>query len=47
MERTTVVIDEKLTKAGLKATGLKTHRALVGRQVLRKLRFVGGVKGHN
>jgi Arc/MetJ family transcription regulator len=29
MKRTTIVIDEKLIKAGLKATGLKTHRALV------------------
>jgi Arc/MetJ family transcription regulator len=29
MKRTTIVIDEKLIKAGLKATGLKTYRALV------------------
>jgi len=29
MKRTTMVIDEKLIKAGLKATGLKTCRALV------------------
>lgn len=29
MKRTTIVIDEKLIKAGLKATGLKTRRALV------------------
>ncbi len=29
MKRTTIVIDEKLIKAGLKATGLKTCRALV------------------
>jgi Arc/MetJ family transcription regulator len=29
MKRTTILIDEKLIKAGLKATGLKTHKALV------------------
>jgi Arc/MetJ family transcription regulator len=29
MKRTTIVIDEKLIKDGLKATGLKTCRALV------------------
>jgi len=29
MKRTNIVIDEKLIKAGLKATGLKTRRALV------------------
>jgi Arc/MetJ family transcription regulator len=29
MRRTNIVIDEKLIKAGLKATGLKTHRALI------------------
>jgi Arc/MetJ family transcription regulator len=29
MKRTSIVIDEKLIKAGLKATGLKTRRALV------------------
>jgi Arc/MetJ family transcription regulator len=29
MKRTHIVIDEKLIKAGLKATGLKTYRALV------------------
>ena len=29
MKRTNIVIDEKLVKAGLKATGLKTRRALV------------------
>ncbi len=29
MKRTCLVIDEKLIKAGLKATGLKTRRALV------------------
>ena len=29
MKRTAIVIDEKLIKAGLKATGLKTCRALV------------------
>jgi Arc/MetJ family transcription regulator len=29
MKRTNIVIDEKLMKAGLKATGLKTRRALV------------------
>jgi Arc/MetJ family transcription regulator len=38
MKHTTIVIDEKLIKAGLKATGLKTCRALVDyalRDVLR------------
>jgi Arc/MetJ family transcription regulator len=29
MKRTNIVIDEKLIKAGLKATGLKTQRELV------------------
>jgi Arc/MetJ family transcription regulator len=29
MKRTPIVIDEKLIKAGLKATGLRTCRALV------------------
>jgi len=29
MKRTNIVIDEKLIKEGLKATGLKTRRALV------------------
>jgi Arc/MetJ family transcription regulator len=29
MKRTNIVIDEKLVKAGLKETGLKTRRALV------------------
>jgi Arc/MetJ family transcription regulator len=29
MKRTTIAIDEKLIKAGLKATGLETGRALV------------------
>jgi Arc/MetJ family transcription regulator len=29
MKRTNIVIDEKLVEAGLKATGLKTRRALV------------------
>ncbi len=29
MKRTNIVIDEKLIKAGLKTTGLKTRRALV------------------
>ncbi len=29
MKRTNIVIDEKLIKAGLKATGIKTRRALV------------------
>ncbi len=29
MKRTNIVIDERLVKAGLKATGLKTRRALV------------------
>jgi Arc/MetJ family transcription regulator len=29
MKRTSIVIDEELIKAGLKATGLRTHRALV------------------
>ena len=29
MKRTNIVIDEKLMKAGLRATGLKTQRALV------------------
>ena len=29
MKRTNIVIDEKLIKAGLKATGMKTRRALV------------------
>jgi Arc/MetJ family transcription regulator len=29
MKRINIIIDEKLIKAGLKATGLKTHRALV------------------
>ncbi len=29
MKRTNIVIDEKLIKAGLKATGLKTRKALV------------------
>jgi Arc/MetJ family transcription regulator len=29
MKRTTIAIDEKLIKAGLKATGLRTGRALV------------------
>jgi len=36
MKRTTILIDEKLIKAGLKATGLKTCRALVD-YVLRDL----------
>jgi Arc/MetJ family transcription regulator len=39
MKRTNIVIDEKLIKAGLKATGLKTRRALVDyalRDVLRR-----------
>ena len=30
MKRTNIVIDEKLIKDGLKATGIKTRRALVG-----------------
>ncbi len=29
MIRTNIVLDEKLVKAGLKATGLKTRRALL------------------
>jgi Arc/MetJ family transcription regulator len=29
MKRTNIVIDEKLIKAGLKTTGIKTRRALV------------------
>ncbi len=29
MKRTNIVIDEKLIRAGLKATGLKTRKALV------------------
>ncbi len=29
MKRTNIVMDEKLIKAGLKTTGLKTRRALV------------------
>lgn len=29
MKRTSIVIDEKLIMAGLKATGIKTRRALV------------------
>jgi len=29
MKRTNIVIDEKLIKEGLKATGLKTRKALV------------------
>jgi Arc/MetJ family transcription regulator len=29
MKRTNIVIDERLIKAGLKATGLKTRKALV------------------
>ena len=29
MKRTNIVIDEKLLKAGLKATGLKTRRSLI------------------
>lgn len=29
MKRTNIVLDEKLVKAGLKATGLKTQRELV------------------
>ena len=39
MKRTPIVIDEKLIKAGLKATGLRTCRALVGyalRDLLRR-----------
>jgi Arc/MetJ family transcription regulator len=39
MKRTNIVIDEKLIEAGLKATGLKTQRALVEyalRQLLRR-----------
>ena len=38
-KRTNIVIDEKLVKAGLKATGLKTQRALVDyalRELLRR-----------
>ncbi len=29
MKRTSIVIDEKLIKKGINATGIKTHRALV------------------
>lgn len=29
MKRTTIVVDEKLVKAGLKVTGLKTQRDLI------------------
>jgi len=29
MKRTNIIIDERLMKAGLKATGIKTRRALV------------------
>ena len=39
MKRTNIVIDSKLIKAGLRATGLKTRRALVDyalRQLLRR-----------
>ena len=39
MKRTNIVIDEKLMKAGMRATGLKTRRALVDhalRELLRR-----------
>ena len=39
MKRTNIVIDEKVVKAGLRATGLKTCRALVDyalRELLRR-----------
>jgi len=39
MKRTNIVIDEKLVKWGMRATGLKTRRALVDyalRELLRK-----------
>jgi Arc/MetJ family transcription regulator len=39
MKRTNIAVDEKLVEAGLKATGLKTRRALVDyalRELLRR-----------
>jgi len=39
MKRTNIVIDEKLVKRGMRATGLKTRRALVDyalRELLRR-----------
>ena len=39
VKRTNIVIDERLMKAGMKATGLKTRRALVDhalRELLRR-----------
>ena len=44
MKRTNIVMDEKLVRAGLKTTGLKTRRALVDhalRELVRREKQIG------
>ena len=44
MKRTNIVLDEKLVRAGLKATGMKTRRALVDhalRELVRREKQLG------
>jgi Arc/MetJ family transcription regulator len=50
MKRTTIVLDEKLVRQGLKTTGIKTRRALVNHaltELVRREKQVGrlGLKG--
>jgi Arc/MetJ family transcription regulator len=44
MKRTNIVLDEKLVRAGLKTTGMKTRRALVDhalRELVRREKQLG------